>query len=86
MTAEELAAISKTSVAAISVLGISNNGIESFVTDDMSYCIQEGENEDDIREHAKCGNIPIGRIEEIKSVIDRTTANSFQYLPIQRSL
>jgi len=39
------------------------------------YCIHEAENEDDIREHAKCGDFPVTRIEEIKAVIDPTTGN-----------
>ena len=75
MAAEELEAISKTSVAVISVLGKPYNWIQSFVTDDRIYCIHEAEDEDDIREHGKCGNFPVDRIEEIKSIIDPTTAN-----------
>ena len=78
MTAEELEAISKTSVAVISVLGRPYNWIQSFVTDDRIYCIHEAENENDIREHAKCGNFPADRVEEIKAVIDPTTANPLQ--------
>ena len=75
MNAEELEAISKTSVAVISVLGRPYNWIQSFVTDDRIYCIHEAENEDDIREHAKCGDFPADRIEEIKAIINPTTAS-----------
>lgn len=75
MTAEELQAISKTSVAVISILGKPYNWIQSFVTEDRLYCIHEAENEEDIREHAKCGNFPINTVEEIKAVIDPTTAD-----------
>jgi hypothetical protein len=78
MTAEELEAISKTSVAIISVLGRPYKWIQSFVTDERIYCIHEAENEDDILEHAKCGNFPADRIEEIKVVIDPTTAGRLQ--------
>ncbi len=78
MNAEELEAISKTSVAAITLLGKPYRWIQSFVTDDRLYCIHEAENEDDIREHGKCGDFPVDRIEEIKAVIDPTTANSLQ--------
>ena len=74
MTAEELQAISKTSVAVISILGKPYNWIQSFVSEDRLYCIHEAENEEDIREHAKCGNFPINTVEEIKAVIDPTTA------------
>jgi len=75
MTTEELQAISKTSVAVISILGRPYTWIESFVTDDKIYCIHEAENEDDIREHAKCGNFPVHMIEEIRAVINPTTGD-----------
>ena len=74
MTAEELQGISGTSNAVITVLGKPYKWIESFVTEDKIYCIHEAENEDSIREHAKCGNFPVNKIEEIKAIIDPTTA------------
>ena len=76
LTPEELEAISRTSVAVITVLGKPYHWIQSFVTEDKIYCIHEAENEEDIREHAKCGNFPVNRIEEIKVTIDPTTAES----------
>jgi hypothetical protein len=75
MTPEELQDISKTSVAVISILGKPYNWIQSFVTEDKIYCIHEAENEEDIRQHAKCGNFPVNNIEEIKVVIDPSTAD-----------
>lgn len=75
MTAEELQAISKTSVAVISILGKPYTWIQSFVTDDKIYCIHEAESEDDIREHAKCGNFPVTTVKEIRTVIDPTTGD-----------
>ena len=74
MTEEELQAISKTSVDVITVLGKPYKWIESFVTEDKLYCIHEAEDENAIREHAKCGNFPVNKIEEIKTIIDPTTA------------
>ena len=75
MTVEELQAISKTSNAVITILGKPYKWIRSFVTDDKIYCIHEAESEDAIREHAKCGNFPVHKIEEIKAVFDPTTAD-----------
>jgi Protein of unknown function (DUF4242) len=75
MTTEELQAISKTSNAVISVLGKPYTWIQSFVTEDKIYCIHEAEREEDIREHAKCGNFPVTKIEEIKAVIGPATAD-----------
>ena len=74
MTDEELQEISRTSVAVITVLGRPYRWVESFVTENKIYCIHEAENEDAIREHAKCGNFPVNTIEEIQAVIDPTTA------------
>ena len=74
MTDEELQDISRTSVAVITVLGKPYRWIESFVTEDKIYCIHEAEDETAIREHAKCGNFPVNKIEEIKAAIDPTTA------------
>jgi hypothetical protein len=78
MTAEELQALSKASVAVITILGKPYNWIESFVTEDKLYCIHEAENEDDIREHANCGGFPIDTIKEIKAVIAPATAGSME--------
>ena len=75
LTPEDLEAISRTSNSVITVLGKPYHWIQSFVTEDKIYCIHEAENEEDIREHAKCGNFPVNRIEEIKVIIDPTTAD-----------
>jgi len=73
LTTEELEAISKTSVAVISVLGRPYHWIQSFVTENKIYCIHEAENEEDIHEHAKCGDFPLTTIEEIKAIISPAT-------------
>ena len=75
-SAEELQAISKTSVAVISVLGKPYHWIESFITRDKIYCIHEAESEEEIMEHAKCGNFPVDSIQEIQTTIGPETAKS----------
>lgn len=74
MTAEELQAVSKTSVSVISVLGKPYKWVESYVTNDKIYCIHEAESEDVIREHSNCASFPVTRIEEIKEMIGPETA------------
>ena len=74
LTPDELKAISKTSVEAITGLCKPYSWVESFVTDDKIYCIHVAESEDVIREHAKSGNFPVNTIEEVKSIIDAATA------------
>ena len=74
LSAEELQQISKTSVDVVAGMGKPYSWIQSFVTEDRIYCIHVAENENDIREHAKCGKFPVNRIEEIKMIIDPATA------------
>jgi len=74
MTPEELQTIAKTSNAVITVLGKPYKWVHSYVTENKIYCIHEAESEKDILEHANCGNFPVNTIEEIKTIIDPTTA------------
>jgi len=74
LTPEELQEISQLSVTVISILGKPYNWIHSYVVKDKIYCIHEAENEEAIREHATCGNIPISKVQEIKTIISPTTA------------
>jgi len=74
MTVEELKAISKTSVDVVTAMGKAYSWVQSYVTDDKIYCIHIAENKEDVRQHGKCGNIPVNSIEEIKYVIDPSTA------------
>jgi len=74
MTAEELQAISKTSVSVIAVLGKPYKWVESYVTKDKIYCVHEAESEDVIREHSNCANFPANSIEEINVIISPATA------------
>ena len=80
MTDEELQAMSKTSVAVISILGKPYTWVQSFVTADKIYCIHEAESEEDIREHGNCANFPISTIEEIKAVIEPATADGLRLI------
>lgn len=74
LTPEELKQISQTSIKVINGMTKPYSWIESFVTDDRIYCIHVAESEEEIREHAACGKFPVNRIEEIKTVIDPSTA------------
>ncbi|HET9824830.1 MAG TPA: DUF4242 domain-containing protein [Chitinophagaceae bacterium] len=74
MTVEELKAISKTSVDVVTSMGKAYSWVQSFVTEDKMYCIHIAENREDVRTHGKCGGFPVNSIEEIKHVIDPSTA------------
>jgi len=75
LTAKELKDISKKSVEVISSLGKPYSWVQSFVTEDKIYCIHIAEDKNDIRVHAKTGNLPLNTIEEIKQIIDPATAD-----------
>lgn len=76
MTDEELQELSKTSNAVITILGKPYKWIESFVAEDTIYCVHEAENAEVIREHARCGNFPVNKIEEIRAIIGPATAKN----------
>jgi hypothetical protein len=76
LSAEELHEIAKTSNAVITISGKPYVCVESFITEDKIYCIHEAENEDDIKEHSKCGNFPVNKIEEVFTVIGPATGKS----------
>jgi hypothetical protein len=74
LTAAELNAISQTSCGVLRNMGPQIQWLESYVTPDNVYCIYLADNEQLIREHAKQGGFPANRIEQIKTIIDPTTA------------
>jgi hypothetical protein len=74
MTAEELQAISKTSVSVVAVLGKPYRWIESYVTKDKIYCVHEAESEDVIMEHSSCAGFPANKVEEVTAIISPSTA------------
>lgn len=73
-TAEELKAISLTSLGALRKIGPTIQWVQSFVTDDVIYCIYIAPDENTIREHARLGGFPANRVSEVATVIDTTTA------------
>lgn len=74
MSAEELKAISQTSVGVVDQMGKPYKWVESFVTDDAIYCIHEAETENVIQEHSAICHFPINKVEEVRAVIGPDTA------------
>ena len=73
-TAEAMQAVSQTSCNVLKELGPQIQWVQSYVTADKIYCVYIAPNEDIIREHAERGGFPANAINEIKTVIDPTTA------------
>jgi hypothetical protein len=59
---------------ALAQLGPQIQWVESYVTNDKTYCIYIAENEDQILQHAKLSGFPASKISEIKAKIDPSTA------------
>jgi hypothetical protein len=74
MTGEELKGAAQTSNAALCQLGPKVQWLESFVTQDKTFCVYLAEDEAVIREHATLSGFPANRITEIRGIIDPATA------------
>lgn len=74
LSAEELRGISQKSCGVLQGLGPQIQWVQSYVTGDKITCIYIAPNEEMVREHARQGGFPANRVEEIKQVIDPTTA------------
>jgi Protein of unknown function (DUF4242) len=74
LTAEQLKGISQTSCGVLSKMGPHIQWLQSYVTGDKVYCVYIAPNEAMVREHAKQGGFPANSINEVKTIIDPTTA------------
>jgi Nickel responsive protein SCO4226-like len=69
-TVEQLRESAANSNQVIADLGPDIRWLESFVTDDKTYCVFVAPGEDIILEHARCAGIPADRISRVSNVID----------------
>ena len=76
LTPDELRGISQTSCGVLQGMGPQIQWVQSYVTGDKITCVYIAPNEAMVREHASQGGFPANRVEEIKAVIDPTTAES----------
>jgi hypothetical protein len=71
---EQLKGISQTSCGVLQQLGPSVQWVHSYVTDNKIYCVYIAPDAEMVRKHAEMGNFPANSVEEIRSIIDPTTA------------
>lgn len=76
LSLEELRAISQKSCSVLENIGPQIQWIQSYVTGNKITCIYIAPNEEVVREHARQGGFPANCVEEIKSIIDPTTAEA----------
>lgn len=74
MSGEQLKGAAQTSNAALCQLGPKVQWLESFVTQDKTFCVYLAESEDVIQEHAKLSGFPANKVTEIRGIIDPATA------------
>ena len=74
LTTEQLKAISQTSCGVLSSMGPQIQWLQSYVTGNKIYCVYIAPNEAMVREHAKQGGFPANAVNEVKAIIDPTTA------------
>lgn len=71
---EQLRQAAAQSNKALRQLGPDIQWLESFVTDDKTFCVYLAKDEAIIREHAKLSGFPANKVTEIGKEIDPTTA------------
>ncbi|SER49084.1 Protein of unknown function [Nitrosomonas sp. Nm51] len=76
LTAADLQAISQKSCSILNQMEPRVQWVESFVTDDIVYCVYIAPDEASIRAHANQGEFPADRISRVRTVIDPTTAEN----------
>ena len=76
LTAEQLQGISQKSCTVLRELGPQVQWVQSYVTGDKLYCVYIAPDAEAVREHARRGGFPANSINEVKAVIDPTTAET----------
>lgn len=73
LSADELHAIATKSNAVLAGMGGRAHWQESYVTDDMIYCVYNAEDENAVLEHARAGGFPANKISKVAVGIDPST-------------
>ena len=76
LSAAELCGAAAKSNEALAEIGKDVQWVESYVTADQTYCVYLAKDEATIHRHAKLSGFPATRIQEVKTMIDPTTATA----------
>lgn len=74
LSTEQLHAISQTSCNVLNELGPKIQWLQSYVTDNMIYCVYIAPDEATVRKHAEMGGFPATKVSAVRAMIDPTTA------------
>lgn len=73
-TAAQLRDAATKSCAALAKMATEVQWIESYVTDDKTFCVYLAKDKAAVRKHAEASGFPADRITEVKSMLDATMA------------
>jgi hypothetical protein len=74
LSPDELRAISQKSCGVLQNMGPQIQWVQSYVTGDKITCVYVAPNAEMVREHARQGGFPADSVQEIRNIIDPTTA------------
>ena len=74
LTPQELMGISQKSCGVLRSMGPQIQWVQSYVTGDKVYCVYIAPDAEMIRAHAAAGGFPADAVNEVKTIIDPTTA------------
>ncbi|HEX4299128.1 MAG TPA: DUF4242 domain-containing protein [Devosia sp.] len=69
----QMMGVAKTSNAALEQLGPKIQWVESYVTDNKTFCVYLAENEELLREHSRLSGFPANIVTEVRTMIDPQT-------------
>jgi len=73
---EQLKDAAATSNNALAKLSGKAQWLQTYVVDDKTYCIYLADGEASVREHARLSGFPASKVNEVRNVIDPTSAIS----------
>ena len=76
MSAQQLQGVAQKSCSVLRNLGPQIQWLQSYVTDNKIYCVYIAPNEEVVREHARQGGFPANSVQQVKHIIDPTTAEA----------
>jgi hypothetical protein len=74
LTEAQLQGIAEKSCGVLQEMGPQVQWVQSYVTDDKITCIYIAPDEESVREHARRGGFPATKVQQLRAIIDPTTA------------
>lgn len=76
MSPEQLRDLARQSNEVLNALGPDIQWVQSYITDDLMFCVYIAADEAIVREHALCGGFPVTNVYQVRTIIDPTTAET----------